>query len=125
MLKFSDSIMATLLAPIAQRELNKAYGHLAPAWRFLTRRTDRTHFGRKRRARRARGRRIENRRPYSSAALAMASLWGASTGLRSKPIGPTTRLGNVEIATCIVDPSMGNPWGDGTPSHSPLRDGIK
>ncbi len=50
----------TLLAPIARRELNKAYGSHAPAWRPLTRRTDST-IGRKRRARRARGRRIEAR----------------------------------------------------------------
>jgi len=52
---------APLLAPIAQRELAKAYSRQPPAWRPLTIRIDPTHFGRKRRARRARGRRIETR----------------------------------------------------------------
>jgi hypothetical protein len=65
MLEFSHSLMATLLAPIAHREIDKAYGSHAAAWRPLTRRTDPT-IGRKRRARRARGRRIEARQniPY-------------------------------------------------------------
>ncbi len=53
--------MVELLAPIARRELAKAYGSQPPMWRPLTRRTDPT-IGRKRRARRARGRRIEARR---------------------------------------------------------------
>ena len=66
-----DSIMATLLAPIARRELNRSYSSAPPEWRPLARRNDPT-IGRKRRARRARGGRIKTKRPYSSAALAMA-----------------------------------------------------
>ena len=38
---------------------------------------DPTHFGRKRRARRSRGRRAETSPPYSSAALAMATVFKA------------------------------------------------
>lgn len=45
---------AKLLASIASRELNKAYGSPLRPWRPLSIR-DRTFFGRKRRARRARG----------------------------------------------------------------------
>jgi hypothetical protein len=57
----TDSDVAIPLASIAQRAFAKAYGSQPPMWRPLTRHTDRTHFGRKRRARRAKGRRIEAR----------------------------------------------------------------
>jgi hypothetical protein len=68
-----------------------------PVWLPLTRRTDPT-IGRKRRARRARGRRIENRRPYSSAALAMACIWLASarSGFRSHPLPRVMMLDEVD-----------------------------
>lgn len=65
----------------------------------------------KRRKRRARGRQIEARQkpPYVG-----GWIWVVSAGLRSKPIGPTTRLDDVEIPTCIddafLDPSLGQPW---------------
>jgi hypothetical protein len=42
----------------------------------------------------------------------------SASGFRSKPIGPTTRIFNVDIPTCIdeldsfLDPSLGEPWGD-------------
>jgi hypothetical protein len=55
-----DSPMATLLAPISQREIDKAYRHNPPTWGSMMRRTAPTYFGRKRRARRARGRRRGN-----------------------------------------------------------------
>jgi hypothetical protein len=53
----TDSDSAILLYSIALCELDKAYSRQPPAWRPLTSRTDPTYFGRKRRARRARGRR--------------------------------------------------------------------
>ena len=70
-------------------------------------------IGRKRRARRARGQRIEARRnpPYVG-----GWIWRAGAGLHSKQINPTTRVFNVEIPTCIDDsflnPSLGEPWED-------------
>jgi hypothetical protein len=56
-------------------------------------------FGRKRRARRARGRRIEARQPYSSAALA----WRAVMAREAEPRRP--------LAT-FIDPSPGVQWGE-------------
>jgi hypothetical protein len=115
MLEFSHSLMATLLAPIAHREIDKAYGSHAAAWRPLTSRTDPTHFGRKRRARRARGWWIEARQALGHGHWFRVQLDSAS-GFRSKPIGPTTRIFNVDIPTCIdeldsfLDPSLGEPW---------------
>jgi hypothetical protein len=58
---------------------------------------DLTYFGRKRRARRARGRRIEARQPYSSAALA----WRIAR--EAEPRRP--------LAT-FIDPSLGVQWGE-------------
>jgi hypothetical protein len=58
---------------------------------------DPTYFGRKRRARRARGRRIEARQPYSSAALA----WRIAR--EAEPRRP--------LAT-FIDPSLGVQWGE-------------
>jgi hypothetical protein len=55
------SQFASLLAPIARRAINKAYTSQPPTWRPLTRHAGLTYYGRKRRARRARGRRIEAR----------------------------------------------------------------
>ena len=91
--------MAELLAPIAKRELAKAYGSQPPLWRPLARRIDPTYFGRKRRTRRARGRRIEARQPYSSAALA----WRAVMAREAEPRRP--------LAT-FIDPSPGVQWGE-------------
>ena len=62
-------------------------------------------FGLKRRARRARGWRIEQRQRFQSFFnWTMNRVRDKAAGLRSKPIGPTTRLGNVEIPTCIGVP---------------------
>ncbi len=110
----SEPTFAELFATMLKRAMSNAYSGNPPAWLPLTRRTDPT-IGRKRRARRARGKRIEARRnpPYNIG----GRVWLASA-VRSwqiKPIGPTTRLGNAEIQTCIdtfLDPSMGEPWGD-------------
>jgi hypothetical protein len=70
-------------------------------------------IGRKRRARRARGRRIEARQALGHGHWFRVTLDPAA-GFRSKPIGPTTLFGNVEIPTCIdaafLDPSLGEPW---------------
>jgi len=72
-------------------------------------------IGRKRRARRARGRRIEARQALGHGHWFRVKLDSAS-GFRSKPIGPTTRIFNVDIPTCIdevdsfLDPSLGGPW---------------
>jgi hypothetical protein len=57
------SQFASLLAPIARRAINKVYASQPPTWRPLIRRTNLTYFGRKRRARRDRGRRIETKQP--------------------------------------------------------------
>jgi hypothetical protein len=60
----ADSDVAILLSSI-KCELAQVYGSQPSVWwRPLTRRTDLTHFGRKRRARRARGRRIEAKRAF-------------------------------------------------------------
>ena len=59
---------ATLLASLAQREISKAYRGAPPKWRTFARGADPT-IGRKRRARRARGRKIATRRTYSAAPL--------------------------------------------------------
>jgi hypothetical protein len=92
----------------------------AHAWRMAagraasSPRTDPT-IGRKRRARRARGRRIEARQALGHGHWFRVKLDSAS-GFRSKPIGPTTRIFNVDIPTCIdevdsfLDPSLGEPW---------------
>ncbi len=88
---------ATLLSRIAQRELAKAYSRQPPAWRPLTRRTDRAHFGRKRRARRARGQRIEAKRA----------------------LGPGHCF-RVEIDR-FFDPSMGRPWEEDSIPFSSAR----
>jgi hypothetical protein len=78
-----DSPLPALLARLVERELKKAYGKSVPVWRSLTRRTDPT-IGRKRRARRARGRRIAARRntPYVGGQIWLAS---ARSGFRSYP----------------------------------------
>jgi hypothetical protein len=78
-----ESALPGFLARLAERELKKAYGKSTPAWRPLTRRTDPT-IGRKRRARRARGRRIAARRntPYVGGQIWLAS---ARSGFRSYP----------------------------------------
>ncbi len=82
-----ESALPGFLARAAERELKKAYSRQPPAWRPLTSRTDPTHFGRKRRARRTRGRRIDARRatpaqifhstPEGSGALTVAQ-WAAA-----------------------------------------------
>jgi hypothetical protein len=59
------SQFASLLAPIARRAINKAYTSQPPTWRPLTRHADLAYYGRKRRARRARGRQIEDKRALS------------------------------------------------------------
>jgi hypothetical protein len=51
-----ESALPGFLARLAERKLKKTYGKSVPVWRPLTRRDDSTYFGRKRRARRARGR---------------------------------------------------------------------
>jgi hypothetical protein len=114
-----ESALPGFLARLAERELKKAYGK-PPVWLPLTRRTDPT-IGRKRRARRARGRWIEARQTMGHGHWFRVQLDSAS-GFRSKSIGPTTRIFNVDIPTCIdelnsfLDPSLGEPWegqGDG------------
>jgi hypothetical protein len=89
---------AELLAPIARRELSKAYGSPLRPWRPLSIR-DRTFFGRKRRARRARGRRIKARPPYSATAIAFAAEKKWQLLLFGQP---------VELAR-FIDPSVGEP----------------
>ena len=73
------------------------------------------YFGRKRRARRARGRRIEARPAMGHGHWFPVQL-DSALGFRSKLIGSTTRIFNVDIPTCIdevdgfLDPSLGEPW---------------
>jgi hypothetical protein len=76
-----ESALPGFLARLAERKLKKTYGKSVPVWRPLTRRTDPT-IGRKRRARRARGRRIEARRntPYVGGWIWVT---GLQAGLRS------------------------------------------
>ena len=92
-------------------------------------RSDRTYFGRKRRARRTRGRRIETRPPYSAAAIAFAAE-REQADVRSYPLpsvmmldeidsfdfGLTEEQARAEIAAeterwrKLIDPSMGETW---------------
>ncbi len=84
----SISEIATLLAPITNPELAKGYSSQPPLWRPLTRRTDRTYFGRKRRARRARGRRIEARR--NRPGLLTVAQWAAAHRTMQRQRGEQT-----------------------------------
>ena len=74
-------------------------------------------IGRKRRARRARGWRNEARQALGHGHWFRVPLDSAST-FRSKPIGRTTRIFNVDIPTCIdemdgfLDPLPGEPLED-------------
>jgi hypothetical protein len=105
-----ESALPGFLARAAERELKKAYSRQPPAWRPLTSRTDPTHFGRKRRARRARGRRIDARRttpaqifhstPEGSGALTVERWAGAQRLMRS----------HCADAARYLDPSLGEPW---------------
>ena len=119
---------AELLAPIARRELSKAYGSPLRPWRPLSIR-DPTYFGRKRRARRARGRLIEGRwnPPYVGGRIWLAS---AKLGFRSYPLprvmvfdeidrfdsGLTEDQARAEIAAeterwrKLTDLLIGKPW---------------
>lgn len=110
---------APLLAPIAQRELAKAYSRQPPAWRPLTRRTDRAHFGRKRRARRARGRRIEDRE---------AQRFGHWFRVEIAPNRPNLlelarkiRVPVFDEIDRFLDPSMGQPWEEDSIPFSSAR----
>jgi hypothetical protein len=89
--------MAELLAPIAKRELAKAYGSQPPMWRPLARHID-PSFGRKRRARRARGRRIEARRARGPGLLTVPQWAAAYRTMQAQ-----------QLAT-FADPSLGVPW---------------
>jgi hypothetical protein len=90
--------MVELLAPIAKRELAKAYGSQpVTMWRSLARHIDPT-FGRKRRARRARGRRIEARRARGPGLLTVHQWAAAYRTMQAQ-----------QLAT-FADPSLGVPW---------------
>jgi hypothetical protein len=88
--------MFELLAPIAKRELAKVYGSQPPMWRPLARRIDPTYFGRKRRARRARGRKRELK--WIEKMVILDSL---RKGLRAAA---------AQQLPTFADPSLGEPW---------------
>ncbi len=73
---------------------------------------DPEHFGRKRRARRARGRRIEAMRNTPSSMQRVfsggwISLAGARSGFRSHPLPKVMILDEIDT---FLNPSMGEPW---------------
>ncbi len=88
--------MVELLAPIAKRELAKAYGSQPPMWRPLARRIDPTYFGRKRRARRARGRERELKRIEKMVTLDL--------------LRKVLRAAAAQQLPTFADPSLGKPW---------------
>jgi hypothetical protein len=104
--------MVEAFAAVGRTALSAAYpwSGKPPVWLPLTRRPDPT-IGRKRRARRARGRRIENRRPYSSVALAMACLWGAHHRADHRLDALSYGVMSMRQARAtFLDPSLGEPW---------------
>ena len=129
----STPSFAELFAPIARRELNKVFCSPPRPWRPLSIR-DRTYFGHKRRARRARGRRIEQQqRDRSFFDWAMNRIRDAEreqADVRSYPLprvmmldeidsfdfGLTEEQARAEIAAeterwrKLIDPSMGETW---------------
>lgn len=81
---------------------------------------DPTHFGRKRRARRDRGRKMAAEKWFNAwwrrrirsksdpdGVIRISWPTEQAAGFLSRPIGPTTRLGNAEIPTCIDPTSPG------------------
>jgi hypothetical protein len=102
-----DPIRQAIPTPEQLQSMAAGFGRIAIAAQLAVARmvetlsaasaADPTYFGRKRRARRARGRRIEARQPYSSAALA----WRIAR--EAEPRRP--------LAT-FIDPSLGVQWGE-------------
>jgi hypothetical protein len=79
--------MVESFAAVGRAALAAAYpwSGKPPAWLPLPRRTYPTHFGRKRRARRARGRRIETRREMPQmVTLNLGQAYGKSRALRQQ-----------------------------------------
>jgi hypothetical protein len=124
----SEPAFAELFATMLKRAMSNAYSGNPPAWLPLTRRTDPT-IGRKRRARRARGRRIEARQnpPYVGGRIWLTS---ARSGFRSYPLPRVMMLDEIDSFDCglteeqaraeiaaekerwrkLIDPSLGVPW---------------
>ena len=110
-----DPIRQAIPTPEQLQSMAAGFGRIAIAAQLAVARmvetlsaasaADPTYFGRKRRARRARGRRIEARQPYSSAALA----WRIAR--EAEPRRP--------LAT-FIDPSLGVQWG-----RSPATAAVK